>query len=202
MAPGFNRFPVMNAGMVPSPGLLFGMPPNGAALMGRYPYANALNGFYPSAGYAAGYYNTTPAYHAASFPAAGYGTPAVAAAAPRLDSMEGSAGSDPATPAVSSEAATSPQQAAIARAFQELSARRPVRSATVARVQDGAIGVRYQEGAQVRAAVYPPQEVFFFRAGGQLANAAAMPGQLKPGDPVLVPEPQKPPAATASALRR
>lgn len=85
----------------------------------------------------------------------------------------------------------SSDQEALSRSLQDLSANRPLHSGTVVRVSDQEVEVKYQDGSEMRTAKFPPKEVFYFRSNGDLANAASNPGELKPGDRVLIPEPEK-----------
>jgi hypothetical protein len=67
---------------------------------------------------------------------------------------------------------------------------RPLRSATVVRLEKGGIVVRTGRGGEERTVTVPADEVFFFPADGRLEAASQAAGKVKAGDAVLVLDPR------------
>jgi hypothetical protein len=107
-------------------------------------------------------------------------------------------------PAARTPPSGSSQEVAVLRLLEDLSAGRPMLSGVVVQVLNRQIEVQYQDGGETRTATFPAREVFFFRANDEMANAAIVPGQLSPGHPVLVPQPEtaQNPQASARAVAR
>jgi len=77
-------------------------------------------------------------------------------------------------------------QVILASKAQHLMASRPMREGLVTKIDTDTIEVNYTCNSMTQTKAFPAGEVFFFRAGGELATAAVAKGTLKIGDQVMV----------------
>jgi hypothetical protein len=174
-------------------GTIITTPATGYGYGGGYWYP----GWYPgwgSYGYP-GYYYGGPAYSGPGAPLA-YGSylpQYVPQAAPPAGTFY-AAPSGAAVRASGTQAAptqTDNDRSKAALDVQAVMAKRGLRSGTVAAVRDAEVDVKLRIGGEQKTYTYRPEDVFFFRDGGDLTTGAITPKVLRAGDNVLVPDPDQ-----------
>jgi hypothetical protein len=83
------------------------------------------------------------------------------------------------------------QQVQLARQTEDIMLDRPMSSGEMVKWVKGGCQVKVKVGDEYRTEFYPVDEVFFFRANGDMASAQTHSTMLRPGQDVLVPSPEE-----------